>query len=176
MFWPCSTDASAVTFSSPSFTEDKQITGHPVMHLWVTSTATDGNFFVALEDVSADGSVQVLTHGRMKASLRRLNPPPFDTMDLPWHRADQSDAMPMEAGTPTELIFTLEPTSTVIQSGHRLRLTVAGADPREPAFREEIHPAPMIEVLHDGVHNSFVSLPLVPIGAGIVPRITGSGK
>jgi hypothetical protein len=176
MFWPCSIDASAITYSTAPLTKVEQITGHPVMHLWVTSTATDGNFFVALEDVSADGSVQVLTHGRLKASLRRLNHPPFDTMDLPWHRAYQSDVMPMEAGTPAELIITLEPTSAVIQSGHRLRLTVAGADPREPAFREEIHPAPMIEVLHDGVHNSFVSVPLVPIGAGIVPKIIGSGQ
>lgn len=175
VFWPCSLDAYALTYSSAVLTAPLQITGHPVMHLWIKSSAEDGNFFVALEDVSADGTAQVLSHGRLRASLRALHPPQWPMMGLPWHRANQADSQPLKPGVPAELVFALEPTSVVLQADHRIRITVTGADPREPAFRQEIHPAPTIEILHDAAHPSMISLPLVPVGAGVAPSGVTSG-
>jgi putative CocE/NonD family hydrolase len=37
-------DRQALTYSTPPLDGDIEITGHPVVHLWVTSTADDGDF------------------------------------------------------------------------------------------------------------------------------------
>jgi len=48
-------DRRLLTYTSKPLEEDTEITGHPVVTLYVTSTATDGAFFVYLEDVDEAG-------------------------------------------------------------------------------------------------------------------------
>jgi len=38
-------DRKALTYTTDVLSADLEVTGHPVAHLWVTSTATDGDFF-----------------------------------------------------------------------------------------------------------------------------------
>jgi putative CocE/NonD family hydrolase len=48
-------DKKLLTYTSAPLETDVEITGHPVVSLFLTSTQTDGAFFVYLEDVDENG-------------------------------------------------------------------------------------------------------------------------
>src|SRR4029079_16030062 len=58
-------DRKLLTFTSPVFDADTEITGYPVVNLLVTSTATDGAFFAYFEDVDERGMVTYITEGEL---------------------------------------------------------------------------------------------------------------
>jgi putative CocE/NonD family hydrolase len=66
-------DERLLTYTSPALTLDMEITGHPVVTLYVASTAADGAFYVYLEDVDEDGRVTYLTEGQLRALHRRIS-------------------------------------------------------------------------------------------------------
>lgn len=156
---PCVIDEKGLTYTTAPLESDVEVTGHPVVSLWVSSTHTDGNFFVYLEDVAPDGSVEIITHGRLRASYRKLNEPPHNNLGLPWHRSYEEDNMPLVPGKPAKLVFDLLPTSQVVEAGHRMRLTLAGADPREREI-EVITPSPEVSVYHSKIYKSYIELPI----------------
>ena len=49
-------DRRLLTYTSPPLRQDTEITGHPIVTLWVASSATDGAFYVYLEDVDERGN------------------------------------------------------------------------------------------------------------------------
>ena len=159
----CVLDDKGITYTSSVLPTDIEFTGHPIVNLWISSTAEEGNFFVYLEDVTPDGSVSIVTDGRLKGSLRSLNTPPYKFLGLPYHRSFQEDARPFTPGQPTQLIFDCLPMSYVFKSGHRIRLTITGADPREKD-RSQLSPPPRITIFRDSVHSSYISLPMIPNG------------
>jgi hypothetical protein len=50
-----------------------EITGHPVVTLYVTSTAKDGAFYVYLEDVDENGKVTYVTEGQLRPLHRKVS-------------------------------------------------------------------------------------------------------
>jgi uncharacterized protein len=154
-------DEKGIVYTAGPLSTDVELSGHPVVHLRVTSTASDGHFFAYLEDVGPDGAASVITDGRLKASLRAVNTPPYNFVGLPYHRAFAEDAEPLSASEPAELVFDMLPLSQVFSAGHRIRLTITGADPREKD-RPEVSPAPVVSIYRDRVHPSYVTLPVIP--------------
>ena len=88
-------DKKNLTYTTPPLQQDLEVTGDPIVHLFVSSTATDGAFFVYLEDIDENGVVNYITEGELKASLRKLDPRPWKP-DLPWHRSYAEDATPLD--------------------------------------------------------------------------------
>jgi putative CocE/NonD family hydrolase len=132
-----------------------------VVHVWVSSTHRDGDFFVTLEEVEPSGRSHYLTEGALRASYRGLTEPPFDTLGLPYHSATAGTVQPLP-DHPVELVIDLMATAVVIDAGHRLRLTINGAD--RPDFEAYPDPAaagvPVISV-HRGLDRpSSVDLPV----------------
>ena len=164
MFWPCVLDQYGVTYDTPPLAHDLQVTGSGIAHLWISSSTDDANVFAYVEDVAPDGAVQVVTHGRLKASHRKLSPAPFPTGGVPWRTDEAKDAQPLTPGQPVELVMDFLPTSKVFKAGHTLRLTVTGADPRQRNIKEiaATTPAPVITVLRGGKHASYIDLPVMP--------------
>jgi predicted acyl esterase len=164
MFWPCALDGYGVVYSTPPLERDLQVTGAGVARIWITSSTDDANVFGYLEDVAPDGQVEVVTHGRLKASHRKLSPAPFPTGGVPWRSDLAADAEPLKPGVPVELVFDFLPTSKVFKAGHRLRFVVTGADPRQRNIQEiaASTPAPTITVLRGGERASRLDLPVIP--------------
>ena len=162
----CVLDDKGITYTTPVLQGPVELTGHPVLHLWIASTSAENNFFAYLEDVAPDGSVFIVTDGRLKGSLRSLDTPPYNYTGLPYHRSFQEDAMPFTPGKPTELVFDCLPISHVFETGHRIRLTITGADPREKD-RVQLSPPPGITVFFNSLHSSYISLPVIPTDSGI---------
>ncbi|MBN1680445.1 MAG: CocE/NonD family hydrolase [Anaerolineae bacterium] len=156
-----SNDEKGLTFTTPPLEQAMQLTGHPVAHLWITASVEDIDVFVYVEEVAPDGTSTYLTEGVLKASHRALQEPPFDTMELPFHRGNAADVSPLPEGEPVELVFDLLPISVVFDAGNRLRFTITGAD-ADNYLTEPCDPAPTLTVYRSAEYPSHVVLPVIP--------------
>ena len=153
-------DAKGLTYTTAPLEAPLEVTGHPVVHLWLTSSADDGDFFVYLEDIEPDGRSAYVSEGQLRASHRRLSEAPYDRMGLPYHRSYAEDAMALVPGEPTELVFDLQPTSVIFRQGHRIRLTITCAD-KDTFTTPVLDPAPVVNLLRGAAHPSRIVLPVI---------------
>jgi putative CocE/NonD family hydrolase len=153
-------DRKALTYTTEPLELDVVVTGHPVISLWVSSTAEDGDFFVYLEEVDTEGYSHYITEGVLRASHRKISEPPFDYMGLPYHRGYKEDMESLPDGNPAELVFDLLPVSNVFDAGNRIRVTLTCAD--QMSFKTpELKPAPQVTVFRNNEFPSSISLPVV---------------
>ena len=154
-------DRRLLTYTSQPLTADTEITGYPVINLYVTSTQTDGAFFVYLEEMDEAGKVTYLTEGELRAIHRKVSKdtPPYTTL-VPYHTFKKRDAMPLVPGEIAELKFGLLPTSVLIKKGHRIRIAIAGHD-KSVFARIPAEGTPLISVARNRQHASFIDLPVV---------------
>jgi putative CocE/NonD family hydrolase len=156
-----SADRRILTFTSAPLATEMEITGYPVVTLYVTSTETDGAFFVYLEDVDESGRVTYVTEGQLRAIHRKVSneTPPYN-VQVPYHSFRQEDAEPLVPGEIAELTFGLHPTSVLIRKGHRIRIGIAGHD-KGTFVRVPAEGTPVITVARDKLHASCIDLPVV---------------
>ena len=154
-------DRRLLTFTSAPFEQDTEITGHPVVTLFVRSTHDDGAFLAYLEDVGPDGRVTYITEGQLRAVMRRTSdePPPYKKLGP--HRSElRADAMPLVPGEIAELTFELWATSVLIREEHRLRIAVAGADKDSFLRYPRNGEVPTITVERNRQYSSHVKIPV----------------
>ena len=152
-------DKKALTYTTSPFETETEVTGHPVVHLWLATDAPDLDAFVYLEEVNDSGKSSYITEGTLRASHRKLSKAPFKNLGLPFHSHYRDDVMRIPAGEPIELVFNLLPTSYRFPKGSRIRITVAFADADN--FETPIlNPAPKLRLLRDRDHQSFIQLPV----------------
>lgn len=151
-----------LSYVSAAMTQAMEITGHPVVTLHVASTQTEGAFHVYLEDVAPDGTVSYLTEGVLRGSRRKVSsgPPPYWQAG-PYHSLRRADYMPMVPGEITELSFALFPTSALIKPGHKIRVSLAGAD-KDFYARVPEKGDPSWSVSLGSTAPSFIDLPVIP--------------
>jgi predicted acyl esterase len=148
------------TFTSSPLASEMEITGQPVIHLWVTSTAKDSDFFVYLQDTGKDGENPIiLTEGTMRASHRAISTPPYNNLDLPYHRSYAEDSNEL-SDQPTELAFDLMPVSYVFQASHRIQIIIICADKVNILPLEESD-QPVIGPVQVPDRISFITLPVI---------------
>ena len=154
-FW-----ATGMSFIGAPLEKDTQVTGHPVAHVWLATTATDADIVARIDDLAPDGTaVYVGVEGKLRASMRALAQAPYNNLGLPWHPATEVSRQPLEPGKPVELTFDLMPLSYVFKAGHRIRVTLQFADARATA---KLDPPPEVTVLHGKEFPSRVILPVIP--------------
>jgi hypothetical protein len=157
-------DQKLLVYNSPQLEKDLEVTGHPIVTLFIRSTASDGNFFVYLEDVDETGRVRYVTEGMLRALHRKVSdeePQPY--LDLvPYHSAKRKDALPFLDGEIAELRFGLLPTSYLFKKGHSIRIAIAGAD--KDHFIVPSVPPPTWRVYRDQPYSSRIELPVMPRG------------
>lgn len=154
-------DVQALTYTSDPVGTDVEITGHPAVKLWVSSTAKDGDFFVKLQDVAPNGTSTYIAEGCLRASHRKLARAPYDYFGQPWHSSNEHDCEDIEPGHPARLDIALTPVSYILRSGHRFRISVTGS---EEAIAEPlaVDPAPVVTLHRDRLHGSSLTLPIIP--------------
>jgi len=149
-----------LTYTSEPLEQELEILGYPIIHLWVTSNQPDGDFFVYLEEVDSDGLSHYISEGVIRASYRSLTKGFWNELGIPHHPSLKEDlvSLPEE---PVELLFDLTGTAIVIDKGHRLRVSVAGAD----VANYELFPdprgedAPTVMIYRGGNKSSYIELP-----------------
>jgi hypothetical protein len=153
-------DSKSLTYSMPSLDAPLDITGHPIAHVWLSADVSDLDLVMYLEDVDGNGDSTYVSQGNLRASHRALGLPPFNGLDLPWHNHFESEVQLIPTREPIELVFDLLPTAYRFPSGHRLRITIAFAD-ADSFHTPELDPAPVVSILRDAAHASYVELPVV---------------
>ncbi len=156
---PCHPAKASFVYNGPVLKADTEMTGSPLADLWISSTAPEQPVFAYLEDIAPDGSVTVVSEGRQRASLRKVITAPWDTIGTPWRRAWSEDHQPLTPGEPVRVSFDMLAISYVFKAGHRVRIAVSGADPRERA-RIETAPPPILTLHTGGDTPSSVTLPV----------------
>jgi predicted acyl esterase len=177
---PANRNARGLAFTSTPMALDTTMTGSPVVHMWVSTSAADGDFFASLADVAPDGTITMLPgtdDGQIRMSMRALNAAPYDNIGLPYHRAFASDRQAVAPGAPTELVFDLAPISWVFKAGHRFRLVITGSAPdRHGGARVTpvLDPAPVVSFLYGAAHPSYILMPAITgIQGRVEARSTG---
>ena len=147
-------------FSTEALTEDVQISGHPVLRLWLSSSVNDADVVARIDDVAADGTATYRTvEGRLRASLRKLTEPPYNNLGLPYHPFSEDSVQPLVPGEAVELQFDFYTISNVFKKGHKIRLTLNFAEQRAT---KKINPAPTVTIHHGGERRSTLILPVIP--------------
>jgi hypothetical protein len=157
-------DEKGLTYTTASLTEDLELTGHPVVYLWVSSTASDGDFFVYLEEVNQEGISNYISEGTMRASHRAIHKPYYDNLGLPFHRSHEKDVSELTPGVPVEHVFDLQPTSNIFNAGNRIRITVTCTD-KDNALTPELSPPPTVSIYRNSNKASYVLLPVAGLEA-----------
>jgi putative CocE/NonD family hydrolase len=151
-------DRKSLTYTTPPLEGDLNVTGHPIVTLWVTSSTNDGDFIVLLEEVDEMGVSHYVTEGTLRASHRKVSEAPWDNMHLPFQRSFREDVESLPSGVPAEMTLDLLPTSNIFDAGHRIRVAIIGAD----ADNIELPTiAPTYRVYIGGEHASGIVLPVV---------------
>ncbi|WP_179641065.1 CocE/NonD family hydrolase [Sphingomonas guangdongensis] len=162
-FWPCVNPAVAKGYVTAPMTQAMWLSGFGIVNLTLSSDSRDVPVFGYLEDVAADGSATLITHGRLLASHRKLGEAPYPNLGLPWHSNARVDAAPLAPGEVATLRFELSPTSRIIAAGHSLRFSITGADQRQRNLAQlKQDPPPRIDLRLGGADASYIDLTLAP--------------
>ncbi len=136
-----------------------EVTGFPVMKLWIATRARDTDVMAWIDDVAPDGSTRSYQmFGRLRASDRALGKAPYNDFGLPWHPFLKKDARPLQADKATELKFALLPMSYIFPAGHRIRVTLTFSSPSGG-------PGHPVTVLRGPGRLSAITLPVIPAAA-----------
>lgn len=152
-------DRKLLVYQSSPLKGDIEMTGHPLVRLFIRSSAQDGAFFVYLEDVTTKGEVFYVTEGRLRGLQRRFAPNTARyTFPTPQHSFERKDATPLNPGEATALVFDLLPVSYLFRHGHSIRLAIAGADADN--FSQIPAEPPTLELLWGMSYPSCIELPV----------------
>ena len=151
-------EPALLTYTSAALEQDTEVTGHPLVRLFIASSTTDAQVFVYLEDVTPNGQVHLVTEGQLRAIHRKASVAPYQT-PVPYHAFTRADAQPLIPNETIKLVIDLLPTSYLFQRGHRLRVSIAGAD--KDHFEIPNTPPPLFTIQRSHTYASAIILPVV---------------
>ena len=129
------TMGDGVTFLTPPFSEETEVTGPSALKLFLSSETSDADVFLVLQVFDPEGEEVVfygaldphtpVGQGWLRASHRKLDPVRSEPY-RPYHPHDE--LWPLTPGAPVELDIEIWPTCIVIPKGFRLGLNIRGCD------------------------------------------------
>ncbi|MFK7774456.1 MAG: CocE/NonD family hydrolase [Saprospiraceae bacterium] len=147
-------DKKCIVYETPVLENNWQVTGHTIVELFISSNQNDADVYVYLSDVAEDGTVYYVSEGQLRAGWHRQVEDDeqvnflYDIKpDLPWHGFDKGGYHdnPLANDTIVSMRFDLTPTSWVFQKGHKLRVSIAGADFENFEFNPKLCPDGKLE-------------------------------
>jgi uncharacterized protein len=149
-----------LSFDSAPMTGDTELVGEPELCLAMTTDQSDGIVIAYLEDVAPEGRVSYLTEGQLRLVHRRTEGAACDPAPGSRRSFARADASPVVPGQAMRFELPLLPTAALVKKGHRLRVSLAGADAGTFAPLTE---APASWVLaYGGAQGSTLTIPVRP--------------
>ncbi len=155
---PCDQSAAEarddiVVFTTPVLDEPMEITGHVRAHLFIDLDQPDTDLMVRLTDVYPDGRSMLVLDGAARVAFR-----------------DDMTGLDPYDGETMEKVVDLWSTSIIINTGHRLRVSVTSSNyPRFAASRNTLEDWPdntqgdgepvLVTVHHNAAFASYIELP-----------------
>jgi putative CocE/NonD family hydrolase len=134
-----------VTWSTPVFEKDVELTGPMRLVLYASTTGEDTDWVARVNRVGSDGAVELLTRGWLRAS----------------HRESHRTPTAVEPGKVYRYELEVWPTSRQFRAGERLQLAISSAD--LPLQLPDRRPA-LNTVFQDAGRPSHLVVPIVPAG------------
>ena len=147
-----------LSFTSEVLSKDVEVTGHPIFDLFMSFDKNDGSVFVYLEDIDEVGTAHYVTEGILRATHRAIQETSLYKEVGPAISHKRKHALPVKVGEVIELKADMIPTSYLFQEGHRIRISLAGAD---IDHFEILHPDGYNFELHTG--SDFPSKVMLPV-------------
>jgi len=170
-------DEKCLVYETTALTETTQITGHPIIELTLSANQADADIYVYLSDVDEAGNAYYVSEGELRAGWHRLVPDDtqvnnlYDVKpDLPWHSFNKGDydENPLADGEQITMKFDLTPTSWLFKKGHKIRMSIAGADYTNFELNPTLCPDNVLEnckettlTIHRGGALSKLELPVI---------------
>lgn len=149
-----------LVYTSEPIATDLTISGHPIAHLNISSSEPDGNFHVYLEEISPEGKIRYISEGLIRGIHRKVSGsekcPGKDI--VPCHSFLREDGSPLKVNSPEEIVLDLLPISYKVPKGHRIIISLAGAD--KSHFKLMHKAEPEWKVHRSEKLNSYVELPI----------------
>jgi len=139
-------DARSLAYEWEPLGDELEILGHARLEVRVETAAPVAYLSAKLCDVFPDGTSALVTRGLLNLA----------------HRRSSTDPEPLDG--PADVELELEATSWVFEAGHRIRLSLAGAD------WPNIWPPPSAEPLVVDRSTLVLTLPVVPPGGAGRPE------
>jgi predicted acyl esterase len=158
---PLSARNDVLVFQTEPLTEDMEVTGRLIVHLWASSSAPDTDFTAKLIDVyPPNPDFPAGVDLNIADSIVRAR-----------YRDSLEHATLMKPGTAYPFTIEMYPTSLVFKKGHRVRLDISSSNfPRfdvNPNTGEALNDnrrwaVAVNTIYHDARHPSHIVLPVVP--------------
>ena len=132
-----SEDLKCLVFETKPLISAKTLTGYPIINLNMSSNLSNTDIYVYLTDVAPDGKAYYIAEAQLRAGWHRLVNNDelvngaFDVKpELPWHSFKKLnyDPKPFNNGMYQTIRFNLKPHSWRFKKGHKIRISIAGAD------------------------------------------------
>lgn len=117
-----------LSFDAERVGSDMEMVGAAELCLAFRSDQTDGLVVAYLEDVAPDGRVTYLTEGHVRLLHRKTASGGCDPAPGTARSFKREDAAPVTPGELMHVELTLLPVAARIRKGHKVRLSLAGAD------------------------------------------------
>jgi putative CocE/NonD family hydrolase len=153
-------DSLLFVYDSEPLQENMEVTGHALIDIFISSSTTDAQVFVYLEDIDENGKVQYVTEGELRALHRKVsNDKALYKQVGPYHSFLKEDGQPLVPGEVAEMQFSMLPISYLFKKGHRVRIAIAGADADQ--FRNMTNDEPQYTFHRSFKYPSRVELPVM---------------
>jgi len=142
-------------YSTPELKEEMEITGPLKLHLFVSTSAVDTDFFVKMVDVYPNGLAINVAEGAIRARYRKSILKP----------------QPVIPGEIEEYVIDLASTSNVFRKGHRIRIDITSSNfPRfdrnmntgNPFGEDAVGLPAMQTIFHQPGQASYIDFPVIP--------------
>ncbi|MGV9172839.1 MAG: CocE/NonD family hydrolase, partial [Promethearchaeia archaeon] len=153
-------DARLLTYTSKPLNQDIEITGHPIVTLYLSTTYQDGMIAAYLEYLDETDEIHFITDGQLRFMHRKISENPPYEVPFPYHSCRKEDAKPVVPNESMELKFALYPTSIVLKKGNRIRLALSGAD-KESFARYPSEGVPELTIERNKKKSSSLNLPII---------------
>jgi len=171
-------DKKCLVFETDVLANSVTISGSPIINLNVSSNQDNADIYVYLSDVDTAGVVHYVTEGKLRAGWHKLfnNDQMVDSHydvkpELPWHSFKKADydSIPFANDSIVNLKFDIKPQAWKFRPGHKIRISIAGADYKNYEFNPALSPdntlkncKPTMLNIHTGKkHHSHIELPVI---------------
>lgn len=123
--------SKGLVYDSEPLTAPLTVVGAPVFDLWLSADTPDTHLVVHIEEVLADGRVELVKQGFVRASHRTLRALPYDNLGVPFPSslaADVAATPGLDEDVVARVEVATEPMAHTFQRGSRIRAVVTGAD------------------------------------------------
>lgn len=153
-------DKKLLCYTTPILQEDMEVTGHPIISLYIDANVPDAGFFVYLEDVDEAAQVHYISEGTFRAIHRNSQGENGYKDIVPAYTYKREKAAPLKQGEIAKIEFDLLPVSHLFKKGHSIRIAISCSDIDH--YKKLVTDGSKINVYRSTLYGSNIMLPVIP--------------